>query len=96
MQVVGQLLTARVSAGILAMDDGSIEVYGGSNWASDGITAQRLESIERISSTGSATGIGDLEAVKLYFTSLMLQNGLSVHLGGAGQDGTTTKTELRL
>jgi Galactose oxidase, central domain len=94
MQVVGEMLTARVLAGILAMDDGSIEVYGGSNWASDGFTAQRLTSIERISSTGSATSIGDLALIKLYFTSVMLQNGLSLHVGGAGKDGTTTKTEL--
>ncbi len=94
MQVVGQMFTPRVEAGILPMDDGSIEVYGGSNWASDGITAQRLTSIERISSTGSATSIGDLAAIKLYFTSVMLQNGLSLHLGGAGSDGLTNKTEL--
>ena len=32
IQAVGQLLTARVLAGILPMEDGSIEVYGGSNW----------------------------------------------------------------
>jgi len=93
MQVVGQMLTARDDAGILPMDDGSIEVYGGANWASDG-TVQRLTSIERISSTGSATNIGDLAAVKLYFTSVMLQNGLSLHVGGAGSGGTTTPAEL--
>ena len=93
MRVVGQMLTARVDAGILPMDDGSIEVYGGANWASDG-TAQRLTSIERISSTGSATSIGDLAAIKLYFTSVMLQNGLSLHVGGAGSGGTTTTAEL--
>jgi hypothetical protein len=94
MQVVGQMLTARVEAGILPMDDGSIEVYGGSNWASDGITAERLTSIERISSTGSAMNIGDLAAIKLYFTSVMLQNGLSLHAGGAGSDGMSTTVEL--
>jgi hypothetical protein len=94
MQVVGQLLTARTDAGILPMDDGSIEVYGGANWASDGITAQRLTSIERISPTGSATSIGDLVAIKLYFTSVMLENGLSLHVGGAGGDGMTTQTEI--
>ncbi len=94
MQVVGQMLTARVYAGILPMDDGSIEVYGGSNWASDGMTAQRLTSIERIPSTGSATSIGDLAAIKLYFTSAMLQNGLSLHMGGADGDGLATAAEL--
>jgi hypothetical protein len=94
MQVVGQMLTARVSAGILPMEDGSIEVYGGANWAPDGMTAQRLTSIERISSTGLATSIGDLAAIKLYFTSIMLQNGLSLHVGGAGGDGTSTTAEL--
>jgi len=94
MQVVGQLLTARTDAGILPMDDGSIEVYGGANWASDGFTVQRLTSVEQISSAGSATKIGDLAAIKLYFTSVMLQNGLSLHVGGAGSDGTSTNHEL--
>ncbi len=94
MQVIGRMLTARSDAGILPMDDGSIEVYGGAQENPDGITAQRLTSIERISSTGLATNIGDLAAIKLYFTSVMLQNGLSVHVGGAGRDGMSTKAEL--
>jgi Galactose oxidase, central domain len=94
MQIVGQLLTARTEAGILPMDDGSVEVYGGAYWESDGFTVQRLTSVERVSPTGSATSIGDLAAIKLYFTSIMLQNGLSLHVGGAGRDGLTTKSEL--
>ena len=94
MQIVGQMLTARGLAGILPMDDGSIEVYGGAQENPDGISAQRLTSIERISPTGSATSIGDLAAIKLYFTSVMLQNGLSLHAGGAGSDGTTTQTAI--
>jgi hypothetical protein len=93
MQIVGQMLTARDGAGILAMDDGSIEVYGGST-SSDGMTTRGLTSIERISSTGSATRIGDLADVKNYFTSVMLQNGLSLHVGGVGASGMTTSTEL--
>jgi len=94
MQIIGQMLTARSEAGILPMDDGSIEVYGGAKENPDGITAQRLTSVERISSTGSATNIGDLAEIKLYYTSVMLQNGLSLHVGGAGADGLTTKSEL--
>jgi hypothetical protein len=94
MQVVGQLVTARVDAGILPMADGSVEVYGGSYWNPDGVTAQRLTSVERISPAGSAAGIGDLAAVKLYFTSVMLQNGLSLHVGGAGGNGLSTTAEL--
>jgi hypothetical protein len=93
MQVMGQLLTARTDAGILPMDDGSVEVYGGATWASHG-TVQRLTSIERISLTGSATKIGDLADVKLYFTSVLLQNNLSLHVGGADSDGLSTNAEL--
>ena len=94
MKVVGEMLTPRVEAGILPMDDGSIAVYGGSHWASDGVTAERLTSVERISSTGSPTSIGDLAQTKLYITSVMLQNGLSLHVGGAGSDGLTSSTEV--
>jgi hypothetical protein len=95
MQVIGQLQTARSEAGMLPLDDGSVEVYGG---AKSGPTAadevQRLTSVEQISPIGSATKIGDLAAVKLNYVPVLLQNGLSLHAGGAGGDGLTNSDEV--
>ena len=94
MQVVGQMLTARVYAGILPMDDGSIEVYGGSNWASDGMTAQRLTSIERISSTGSATSHRRPRGHQAIFHFRDAAERTQLAHGRSGGDGLATAAEL--
>jgi len=93
MAGIGEMQTVRSEAGILAMDDGSIEVYGGA-YSTAPTVVQRLTSVERISSAGVSTKIGDLATTKNYFTSVMLQNDRSLHVGGSGSDGTSTATEL--
>jgi hypothetical protein len=93
MNVVGQLIHPRVYSGILPNNDGSIEVYGGCYWDSGG-SSVKLTSVERISSSGVATEIGDLSTTKAYFNSVMLQNGKSLHVGGANAGGTSTSTQI--
>ncbi len=96
LSIAGELIQAREVPGILSFADNSIEVYGGGYWdTSQPYTADatRISSIERIDPIGIAAKIGDLPAPKATFTAVMLQNGKSLHVGGADPDGYPNATQ---
>lgn len=95
LSIVGQLIQPRDGAGILPFPDNSVEVYGGaySEAFEGGGRSQPIASIEHIDSQGVASEIGDLPMPKYLFTSVMLQNGKSLHVGGSDINGSTSDTQ---
>ena len=95
MRVIGQMKEARAFHGSLVTPAGDIEVYGGAHFDTSSTPQPvRLTSIERITPSGTSSKIGDLPDTRVVFTSAMLQNGRSLHVGGAGSDGMSTKTQI--
>jgi hypothetical protein len=92
--IAGQLLQSREEAGILAFPDNSVEVYGGAYLedSAGGIFSQAISSIEHVDRMGTSTEIGDLPMEKTLYTPVMLQNGKSLHVGGANVEGYASET----
>lgn len=90
----GQLLQDREGAGILAFPDNSVEVYGGA-YVGDPMLGETpgLSSVERVDSAGVSSKIGDLPMPKSRLSSVMLQNGRSLHVGGSGPDGCASGSQ---
>ncbi len=95
LSIVGELLEARNSAGILPFPDNSVEVYGGvSTIPQDGgCYSLALSSIERIDSAGMVSKIGDLPMPKAFHTPVTLQNGRSLQVGGSDINGYANDTQ---
>ena len=95
LSIVGQLLEALDSAGILPFPDNSVEVYGGLSSVplDGGGYSPPISSIERIDSAGIASKIGDLPMPKATQTPVMLQNGKSLQVGGSDINGHVNETQ---
>jgi hypothetical protein len=95
MRVIGEMKEARAFHGSLVTASGDIEVYGGAHFDTSSTPQPiRLTSVERITPTGISSKIGDLPDTRVVFTSAMLQDGRSLHVGGAGRDGLSTRTQI--